>query len=409
MKLVMILMDYYLPGFKAGGPIQSVHNMRRILGTEFEFRVITRDRDLGDLHAYPGIRSGEWTQTPSGPVLYLAPGVRSLLRIARELAKSKPDLVYLNSFLSREFSMMPVILRFLGILPPKTPLLVAPRGEFSPGALAIKQFRKRFYLVVANALGLYRNCLWHASTEIESRDINREIRPESTLVTFLARPFRSNDNKVFTAKPVAFVARDLSSKPKPRLQLRPKMSGAARFVFVSRIDPMKNLAGAIRLLGSVSGMVELHVYGPCANERYMAECKAAESVLPANVHVTWHGAVPHHEVDDCLRRHHFFLLPTLGENHGHVIFEALMAGCPVIVSDRTPWRQLQQAGVGWDLPLNDASFVPVLQKCVDMSEDDYQVLSQRAVFYATERARTNTAVDDTREMLSTAMGLRPGR
>ena len=46
------------------------------------------------------------------------------------------------------------------------------------------------------------------------------------------------------------------------------------------------------------------------------------------------------------------ILPTLGENFGHVIVEAWTAGCPVLVSDRTPWRQLASHGVGWDVALD---------------------------------------------------------
>ena len=47
-----------------------------------------------------------------------------------------------------------------------------------------------------------------------------------------------------------------------------------------------------------------------------------------------------------------FFFPTLGENYGHVIYEALDSGCPVLISDQTPWRGLSEVGAGWDLPLD---------------------------------------------------------
>jgi glycosyltransferase involved in cell wall biosynthesis len=51
--------------------------------------------------------------------------------------------------------------------------------------------------------------------------------------------------------------------------------------------------------------------------------------------------------------HHLFALPTAGENFGHSIFEALLAGRPVLISDQTPWLRLEDKHAGWDLPLAD--------------------------------------------------------
>ncbi len=47
------------------------------------------------------------------------------------------------------------------------------------------------------------------------------------------------------------------------------------------------------------------------------------------------------------------ILPTQGENFGHAIFESLGVGTPVIISDRTIWRGLQEQQAGWDLPLEE--------------------------------------------------------
>jgi glycosyltransferase involved in cell wall biosynthesis len=69
----------------------------------------------------------------------------------------------------------------------------------------------------------------------------------------------------------------------------------------------------------------------------------------------------------------------LGENYGHVIVEGAAAGCPVIISDRTQWLGLKNQGVGWDIPLEDvAQWRNVLQNCIDMSSQEYRIVSQRA-------------------------------
>lgn len=35
---ILTLADYYLPGYKAGGPIRTLANMVDMLGDEFKFR-----------------------------------------------------------------------------------------------------------------------------------------------------------------------------------------------------------------------------------------------------------------------------------------------------------------------------------------------------------------------------------
>ena len=50
-------------------------------------------------------------------------------------------------------------------------------------------------------------------------------------------------------------------------------------------------------------------------------------------------------------RYHAMLMPSLTENFSYTALESWQAGIPVLISDQTPWRDLEAAGVGWDLPL----------------------------------------------------------
>jgi glycosyltransferase involved in cell wall biosynthesis len=45
-----------------------------------------------------------------------------------------------------------------------------------------------------------------------------------------------------------------------------------------------------------------------------------------------------------------FLLPSHGENFGLSIAEALASGVPAIVTDTTPWSELNSTGAGWCVP-----------------------------------------------------------
>jgi hypothetical protein len=54
---VLVLLPTYLPGYLAGGPIRSIANMVDALGDEFEFRIVTSDRDHKARTPYDGSRS----------------------------------------------------------------------------------------------------------------------------------------------------------------------------------------------------------------------------------------------------------------------------------------------------------------------------------------------------------------
>ena len=75
--------------------------------------------------------------------------------------------------------------------------------------------------------------------------------------------------------------------------------------------------------------------------------------MPANVTVNYAGEIHPDQVESTLRTFDLFLFPTHGENYGHVIREALSAGVPALLSDRTPWRGLEEKNAGADLPLDD--------------------------------------------------------
>jgi glycosyltransferase involved in cell wall biosynthesis len=89
----------------------------------------------------------------------------------------------------------------------------------------------------------------------------------------------------------------------------------------------------------------------------------------------------------------FFVLPTLGENFGHVILESLSAGCPVLLSDRTPWKRLEADGAGWILPLEQRQrWVEVLQRCVEMDNPTHQEMRKRARGAAQSYAQRESAI-----------------
>ena len=103
------------------------------------------------------------------------------------------------------------------------------------------------------------------------------------------------------------------------------------------------------------------------------------SKLKPNVKVKYKGVIDNEKIAEVIKLYHFSILPSEHENYGHSIFESLSAGCPVIISDNTPWRNLNQKKAGWDISLkNEAKFVEILNRAALMRQDEYNEWSKGA-------------------------------
>lgn len=317
-------------------------------------------------------------------VRYLAPRERTLTRLGRIVRETPHDVLYLSSSFSLRSTIFPLLLRRLGRLGDAA-VILGPRGEFSPGAIQIRGVKKRVFLRVARALGLFRGIIWQASTELEGDDIRREIGPGAEIVEAIDVSPSYEDWTGGTTRP-------------------PKQPGAARCCFVSRISEKKNLDFALEILRGVTAPVAFDIYGPVDSAEYWSQCEAAIAALPPNVRVTTHGPVPHAALGSLLAGYDLFVFPTLGENFGHTILEALAAGCPVLVSDQTPWRDLQSAGIGWDLPLDDPdAFRRAIEEVIAMPEETHAKLRCNAREFALRAADPAPAIAQNRALFQHAL------
>jgi glycosyltransferase involved in cell wall biosynthesis len=400
---IFTLAGFYLPGYKAGGPVRSIANLVEALGDEFSFKILTVDRDLGDTSRYPGVVRNCWVRVGRAEVMYLSKGWSGLVRLIALLRLLDASTVlYLNSFFAGRFSILAVLMVWSRLSRPRR-VVLAPRGEFSPSALNLKQKRKDLYFRFSSLLGIYREIIWHASTALEEADIRRAIRklsfePVATAPSAGRKTHgKSNSVRVPTARDIHVSSvRDHGMRPCKRTgQLRP--------VFLSRISPMKNLLFALKVLQGVSGDVCFDIYGPVEDMAYWKRSEEVIEALPPTVKVRYMGMVNHEQVWDVFAEHDLLFLPTFGENFCHVICEALSAGCPVLISDQTPWRNLQECGAGWDVSLEAPDrFRQIVQLCVDADEESYAALRARAAEYARIAASHSDNVEENRRLFMDA-------
>lgn len=105
------------------------------------------------------------------------------------------------------------------------------------------------------------------------------------------------------------------------------------------------------------------------------------------------------QVPDKLAEYDLFFLPTLGENFGHVIAEALSSGLPVLISDTTPWRDLAEKSLGWDIPLNEVDrFAECIEACAAKSPEEYIQWRQSIRAWALKNIGNQDAIEQNRRL-----------
>jgi glycosyltransferase involved in cell wall biosynthesis len=379
-QTILIFINYYIPGYKCGGPTQSIANLVTHLSDHFDFRIITRDRDLGDTEPFKDVPADTWVEVDDAWVYYASPGTLTLRGISSLIRKTPHDCLYLNGVFGTVMTGIPLLTARLGITRNK-PILLAPRGEFSQGALAIKPWKKRPYLLLNKKLGFYNGVTWHASSEHEANDIRKELGSgiAVSIAPVLPRRNISEESNLETRKP----------------------GDPLKIAFLARISPMKNLHFALEVLAETAVPVRFDIYGPREDEEYWMRCAVAIGRLPSHISVHCHGAVDPANVVQTLRSRDLLFLPTLGENFGHVIAEAFLAGIPVLISDRTPWRDLRSAGIGLDCSLNaKEKFADYIQELYSMSPSSFAQLKSKVAAFASAMSRNCQAIDDNKKMFT---------
>ena len=368
-QTILIFLRHYLPGFQSGGPVRSVSNMVEELSDVYDFRIITSDRDYLAHTPYPNSDKG-WQVVGGAQVLYLSPAEQTWVNITRLAREVQADLIYINSLFDPKFSL-PVLMAKYFHSKDLPPVICAPRGETSAGALSLKPLKKSLFLCLLRAARLPQHIFFHATAETEKAEIQACLG--SVVKPYIAGNIASQERR----------------PPRSSGWLKRAAKGPLKIIFLSRIHPKKNLNFLLDCLQSVSQPVELSLYGPIDDEIFWAACQSQIKSLPGHISVTYHGAIDHQHVADTMQQHHLFFFPTRGENFGHVIHEAVHAGCVLLLSDQTPWQDLSEQQVGWALPLsNKQGFCDALADVAGWDEARWQAHEKAVRSYA---SKTNIA------------------
>ena len=315
-KTILYFVSHYLPGFKSGGVVRSISNFVENLGDEFNIKIICKDRDLNSIEPYKNIKIDQWNKIGKAKVFYLSKKNTNFFKLYILLKKTDFDIIFLNSFFSPKFTILPLFLRLFGCFKNKK-CVISTRGELSSGALKIKKLKKFLFILIFKKI-LYSNLYWQVSNKLELIDVKKKL------------------GKI--AKDIHIIQDLLPKEYSKPIKIKKLKNKNKRIIFLSRISPIKNLHFLINVLLNISKPLEFFIYGNKEDLKYWRYCQNIIKQLPANIKIFIYDEVNFKQVYRSFECSDFFAFPTKSENFGHVILESLSVGTCVILSDKTSWK-----------------------------------------------------------------------
>ncbi len=353
MTKIFITIPWFLPAFRAGGPIQTVANLVREYNENVEYFIFCGDTDVNGA-VLENVSVDEWQPfNPHTQVWYCSPEKISDT-LVKQVEATKPDIILMIGLFSWHFNIVPMLF----CKGPKK--ILSSRGMLHPGALSQKKWKKRIYLQLFKLLEYHYKVHFHATDADEQKFISDYFGPVAQVT--IAGNF---PNKI------------------GELPTQVKETGVLKLVTVALISPMKNILKVLEALERCEYRIEYNIYGAVKDEEYWQLCKDKIKQLPKNIGVEWHKEIEPSQVKEALASNHVFILPSKSENFGHAIYEALSAGRPVITSNHTPWNGLKESHAGINVSIDKPEeMINAIRFFAEMEEVQMERWSEGAYVYS---------------------------
>lgn len=412
---IFVCIESYLPGTLGGGPVRALVNLIDHLHAEHEFFIFTRNHDYLDASEYPDIEPNVWHQQSKASVYYSScQNVGDVL--LEQLQSVQPDWIYLNG------ALPPLTRNFLRLRKKeatlqKVPTLLAPHGNLSKYALAHHRIRKQTWLFYTKARGFYNDLIWHAASDRESEQIRAVFGAQASIreVPMAPRRVAPSEGAIKLSSETKENTSPVFDNQSLEISHHSSQRNTLCFVYFGRLSPEKNLPFAFQVLKCFSeANPSVHVTYDLIGSgepHYESKLRNLSSKLPSSVQVNYIGQLSAEALQTHLHssfiihqsslpeadpsplptphssRYHALLMPSLTENFSYTVLESLQAGIPVLISDQTPWSDLEASGAGWDLSLHTPTpWLHALEQLAESGTASQTDCSQRAIHYALEHS-----------------------
>jgi len=340
------------------------------IDSRFNFYIITSNKDSGGIVQKEGITINAWNKIGNAKVFYSSSSIKSIFNIINILKNSNYDIMYINGLFDPVYNLFPLVYGKLFKINQK--VIIAPRGQLFSGALKLKNKIKSFYFIFIRVFKLYNNITFQATADDEIGSIN----------TFFPKNYR------------ILVAKNILTKISGEVKLSAKNKN--KLFYFSRIDENKNLLFALKIISKISYPISFDIYGSIKNDLYWNECQKVIKNIPKVINVNYKGPFNYSDITSIIEKYGLMFCPTKGENFGHSIYETFANGLPVIISDKTPWINLKENKVGFDISLEKPqSFINAIEEHIALSDKDYIAKRKKIIDYIKNYYEDNNNINDT--------------
>jgi glycosyltransferase involved in cell wall biosynthesis len=305
-----------------GGPSYTVPRLCRSLavaGAQVTLLSVARNGEGNRDSCENGYRDRRFAEAhPRAPVLR---GLRRSPGLSRALREIAPDTDVVHD---HGLWLMPNLQAGWAAAGAHKSLVVSPRGMLSPPALAFSRVKKHLSWRLLQGPSMRRAACIHATSEQEYDDV---------------RGFG-------LAHPVAVIPNGIDLPPLP-----PELDAAAAQRVVLSLGRMHPKKGLDRLLHAWAKVEPIHpcwhlrIAGPSEGGHAAALRALAEALGLARVAID--GPIWDDAKWQAYGAADVFVLPSLSENFGLTVAEALAAGTPAVSTKGAPWSGLEGKGCGW--------------------------------------------------------------
>lgn len=246
----------------------------------------------------------------------------------------------------------------------RLPLVISPHGQLDPWVLEDRRVRKLVVDLLWERKNLRTAACFHATAPQEARHIRQAgLRAPIAISRIGIHADR------FTLEPDRDVlAEDVPAAKDHRLML-----------YLTTIYPKKNLPALARAWARLAPRFRDWHLVVAGREMCDDADTARASLAAAGLadRATFLGPVSDEVRHRLLPGAEVYVLPTRGENFAISVGESLASGTPVIVTNTTPWKDIERHRCGWWIDPGDDPLVRAMERAMQLDDAERREMGRR--------------------------------
>lgn len=186
--------------------------------------------------------------------------------------------------------------------------------------------------------------------------------------------------------------------------------GKKVLLFLSRVNPIKGIEYLIDAWAKLPEKLRtewiLHIVGNSDPEEYVHTLKEKVHTMHLQNSIIFLDSITGESKMRKYQDSDLFILPTLNENFGNVIAEAMMCECPVITTRNAPWECLEEDKCGWWIGLSVDNIVGALIESMSLTDEERHSLGRKGRQCIINRFSSEAVAQKTYQLYEWVLGKR---